>query len=371
MPLNITKIMQQMHEIGVAAREAEVRAKGAIVDAKAAALDGAESFKGFASPQFMGLRDVAKAFHKLVLTNNAVQPDQIKALAAQAVAEFVAGYTDKTEASAKGGTNNNMARFVSAGNYGVKLLDALHERREFWRQRLADAKAESPVDQEAADMANRFLQVARIAPLTQGGDLVFTDEKGRVKHATHYGRPAKVITMPDGRKLDIEFGRGTTPLSIAASYARAFGEFGDMILDPSVRDEVIDSFLDNGGKVPKGDEPQDIIGLAARAADLVAKLAEAVDSDSPDAGMLQMMRQQLDRIASEGPASGDSAPLSLPDSADESSESVEEAPTKGVTLASLFGGETDGESGESGTEDEAPEPEAKPRRKSKRRGGAI
>lgn len=243
---------------------------------------------GFRSPQFAGLASVANIFGDNFQDASVDGADKAAKGMARA---FMETFTGRTEKSDKGGASSAMANLVSLGRKADTVLRSLQGRLDHWN-RVYDSASESESPAEAAEQreqANRYLKLADSASPAQ------VDAKtGKItkpaKPAKYAGRPAVSL-----HGIDIPAGKGATRAGQVNQIVLAYMQHGDDVLRP----DVLDAFLDNGGKVEKPQEGAE--SAAGRAMAAITDLLEKHGGkESADAAYFLGILPVLDRISTQG-----------------------------------------------------------------------
>ena len=244
---------------------------------------------GFGSARFSGLARVGAAYSSFLIQGKVNDNDgaQARDAAEAAARSFVASFTGQTDKSAKGGKHAGYVTTIRLGDKAKTLTDALNRRVKYW-EHAADSYKNDPAlsPAEKARMiaeSDRFTKLAKLCPAVEGGN---PDIDG--KRATHAGRPSRTING-----VALTYKGATNRDSQIAEASRLFAQYGDSFL----RDDVIDSFLDNGGKLEK---IVTVEGEAAKALALVEYLQANGGSRSQDSAFFQMAQMVLTRITREG-----------------------------------------------------------------------
>jgi hypothetical protein len=244
---------------------------------------------GFGSPRFAGLARVGAAYASFLLNGkvNDREGAQARDAAEAAARSFVASFTAQSDKSAKGGKNAGYVSTIRLGDAAPTLIAALNRRVKYWEYAADSYKADSNMTPaEKARMiaeSDRFTKLAKLCPAVEGGN---PDIDG--KRATHSGRPSRMVNG-----VALPYKGATNRDSQLAEASRLYAQHGDAFL----RDDVLDAFLDNGGKLEK---TVTIEGEAGKALALVEFLQANGGSRSQDSAFLQMAQMVLTRITREG-----------------------------------------------------------------------
>ena len=292
----IESLLRRAAEIGSAARDEAARLSSSQKDAAdaVATARGRESelealASGFDAPRFVGLTEVAREWARHF--NDPHSTDAVTASEAAARA-FIATYTAQTEKSARGGKKAGYARVIRLGIRAEAALAALAQRVAHWK-RVHDSPVKGESATEARDrkaLAKRYYVVNSSSPtLTATGEWP-TDSDGAPVRPKYNGRPARTV-----RGVEISHCCATNRDSQLASFAELFERYGDVVLN----DDVVDAFLDNGGRYVHDGEPT-LASLCESACDLIDKLLAQGGSASGDAAFLMALHATIKRIATEG-----------------------------------------------------------------------
>jgi hypothetical protein len=244
---------------------------------------------GFGSPRFAGLARVGQAYATFLIHGkvNDFEGAQARDAAEAAARSFVASFTAQTDKSAKGGKHAGYTTTIRLGDSAQTLIAALNRRVKYWENAADSYKADSNMSPaEKARMiaeSDRFTKLAKLCPAVEGGN---PDIDG--KRATHTGRPSKTVNG-----IALPYKGATNRDSQLAEASRLYMQHGEAFL----RDDVLDAFLDNGGKHEK---TVTIEGEAGKALALVEFLQANGGSRSQDSAFLQMAQMVLTRITREG-----------------------------------------------------------------------
>lgn len=263
------------------------KAKQRAADAKAQSDDRTFEGSGFASPRYNGLVEVAGLWGKYF---NADSQDARDAQAAMATS-FMSSMTGQTDKSLNGGKRAGYASVIGMGANAARAQRALQQRLDHWRREHDSApEGESPKDAaERKAKARRHLSVYEGGPDVEGGT-VCTAKDGSVKPPRFCGRPSGVFGG-----VPISFARGRDRDSQFAEFARLYAEHGDKVLLP----EVVDAFLDNGGRFKADSEVtvESACGAALAAIDQIMSLG---GKGSGDTASLMAAHFVIERIRTEG-----------------------------------------------------------------------
>ncbi len=262
---------------------------------------------GFAALRYIGLAEMGR--HLQAAFN---QDCQERRDAARGMADaFMSSMTGATAKTLNGGKQAGYTRVISLGDNAERCRAALQGRLLHWRgvkasaAEIEDAKEKA----EAIATANRYLVPCGDAPNADGS--YPTDKDGKARTPKFNGRPAITI---DG--VSIPFGRGTDRDAQFAAFAALYGEHGDKVLRP----EIVDAFLDNGGRFkPSGEKT--VADLANEALAAIDGLLGVGGKESGDGAFLQLAGAIMARIAKEGLKG--SATVSAANAAADSSDSEE------------------------------------------------
>ena len=235
----------------LAAEESLNKAKQRAATARDVADTEDRALSGFDSPRFIGLAKVAGLWGKHF--NQRDSQDARDACAAMAKA-FVSSFTAQTDKSAAGGKFAGYSHTVALGGNAERLRAAVAQRLSHW-QGLLESASQIEDATERADAiatAKRYTVVCGPA-LTEAGEHP-VDEKGKIKVAKFRGRPAVVVNG-----VPIPYAGATNRDSQFAGLSRLMAEHGDKVLAP----EVLDAFLDNGGRVKADDSEKTLAGYCA------------------------------------------------------------------------------------------------------------
>jgi hypothetical protein len=192
---------------------------------------------GFNAPRFRALTEVARVWG--AHTNDPYSSEATKAAEVMTNA-FITAFTGQTEKSRNGGKFVGYVHAVKLGANAERARQALHGRILHW-QAIHDKapEGEKPADRAARQAeARRYTVVCGLAPDVEGGSIA-TARDGSTNVPKFNGRPARVV-----RGVEIDFARATNRDSQFAEFARLFAKYGDVVL----HSDVVDAFLDNGGR---------------------------------------------------------------------------------------------------------------------------
>lgn len=300
---NLESLLAQAAHIGAdtrveieAAKTLADKAKQRAADAKSDADDRAYEGSGFASPRYLGLVKVAGVWGA---NFNAESQDSRDAQSAMA-ASFMASMTGQTDKSLNGGKRAGYARVIGLGTNAERVRFALQARLDHWRSE-HDSAPEGESAKDAAERkatARRYLTPCGDAPDVEGGHVI-TNSKGETKPPKFCGRPAKIVNG-----VEIKYGRGTDRDAQFAAFAALYAEHGDKVL---ARD-VIDAFLDNGGRYKADSNPtvESVSGAILASLDELMALG---GKSSGDAAMLMAAHAVIDRIRAQGFKDSQVAPV--------------------------------------------------------------
>lgn len=298
---DLTSLLASAASVGASMKAADDSAKARSADKKSAVGEArrdseiaSRETSGFGTGLFVGLSRVGALF-----AAEFNDPDSREARdAADACARsFMASFTGATDKTAKGGTSAGYAKAIRLGTKTESVRYAMQYRLLHWYDRLDSADTLEPAEAKAArEEARRFTTVCGDAPLPNGDWP--TDNKGQRKRPKFNGRPARTV-----RGINIPFGRGTDRKAQFAAMLEMFETHGDS----AIQSDVLDAFLDNGGKFvdPNADSAE---SHAANALASVEKLCLAGGSTSADAAILSLAITVLNRISREGLAQSVAAP---------------------------------------------------------------
>jgi hypothetical protein len=244
---------------------------------------------GFGSPRFAGLARVGQAYATFLIHGkvNDFEGAQARDAAEAAARSFVASFTAQTDKSKAGGKHAGYVNTIRLGDAAPTLIAALNRRVKYWENAADAYKADAAMaPAEKARMiaeSNRFTQIAKACPVVEGGTMTKDD-----KPATHAGRPSKTVNG-----IALPYKGATNRDSQLAEASRLYAQHGEAFL----RDDVLDAFLDNGGKLEK---TVTIEGEAGKALALVEWLQTNGGSRSQDSAFFQMAQMVLTRITREG-----------------------------------------------------------------------
>ena len=223
-------------EIEALDKQAAASRERASVAAQIAEQDRREA-GGFNAPRFRALAEVARVWG--AHTNDPYSSEATKAAEVMANA-FITAFTGQTEKSRNGGKFGGYVHAVKLGANAERARQALHGRILHWQAVHDKApEGERPADRAARQAeARRYTVVCGLAPDVEGGS-VATARDGSTSVPKFNGRPARVV-----RGVEIAFARATNRDSQFAEFARLFAKYGDVVL----HSDVVDAFLDNGGR---------------------------------------------------------------------------------------------------------------------------
>lgn len=251
---------------------------------------------GFDSFAFQGLSAVAGAFGK---TFNDPTAPNARVGAELAARSFMASFTGAGDKTLAGGTLAGYVAHIMLGSNGDRLRRAVQARLDYWQESV-DSFNGKPADKATlVKEANRYLVVCGNAPLEDGS--IPTDKDGKPMAMRHMGRKACVVNG-----VNIPHGRGTDRKAQMAALSRLYTAHGDAVLDP----QVLDAFLDNGGKFTMEKTAKD---HASDARDAINRVLEAGGNLSADCAALTIMVAKLSAIVTNGLAeSGVAATPAVP-----------------------------------------------------------
>lgn len=313
------------------------KAKQRAADARTASDDLVYAGSGFAAPRYNGLVQVASLWGSHF---NADSQDSRDAQGAMATS-FMASMTGQTDKSLNGGKRAGYAAVIGMGANAKRAQQALQQRLDHWK-REHDSTPEGESAKDAAERkatARRYLTPCGDAPDVEGGRSI-TAKDGSAKAPKFNGRPARTV-----RGVSIAYGRGTDRDAQFAAFARLFAEYGDVVLLP----DVVDAFLDNGGKF-KADSEASIESSCGAALAAIDELMAMGGKASGDAAMLMAAHAVIERIRTQGFKASQVAPLAEVEVSEPEVSEPEGEPEVGDVLAGV------------GTEPEAPAqaPEGEP-----------
>ena len=273
---------------------------------------------GFGAPTFKGLASLGADYAREFNDSDTQDARDAAAAVARVFLTNCTGASDKTLA---GGTLNGYASVVRLGPNAERARHALQSRILHWYSGLdSDVPDETATDKaERRAQAKRFITPCGTAPNADGSWPKDTKDNPVVPKFN--GRPACHV-----RGIDIPFGRGTDRKAQFAAFAALFHTHGDIVL----HHEVVDAFLDNGGKYAAQDNntPQT---HASKALESLEALNLAGGAASGDATFITLAIAVLARIAKEGlKASVAAHSQEAYEAAQEGS--AEDAPADGVVL---------------------------------------
>lgn len=242
---------------------------------------------GFSAPRFMGLASVA-SIHGGAF--NAQSQDSTDAARAMAQA-FMASYTGRTDKSLAGGALANLARVISTGKNASALRTMLQSRLDHWQSVLDSAPDGESASDRAARIAEakRYLTPCGDAPM-ENGDWPQDTKTGKPRQPKFNGRPATTI-----RGVSIPFGRGTNRDSQIAAFADLYAQYGDKVLSS----DVVDAFLDNGGRY-KVDSEASLADACNAALVALDQMMAAGGKGTGDEAFLMAAHAVISRIHGEG-----------------------------------------------------------------------
>lgn len=312
----LESLLSQAAHIGANTRAEIEAAKASLDKAKqvsAAARDDVTSqdraASGFASPRYKGLVEVAGWWGR---SFNQDSQDARDASAAMATS-FMASMTGQTEKSLNGGKRAGYARVIRTGSNAQRIQRALQNRLEYW-QGIHDTAVEGENGKDAAErkaQARRYLTPCGDAPDVEGGDQI-TDKNGKVsdRKPKFKGRPSVTING-----VAIKYGRGTDRDAQFAAFSELFEAHGDVVLRP----DVVDAFLDNGGKF-ESDKDSSLPGACASVLAGIDTIMSMGGQGSGDHAALMAFHAIVSRIKDEGFKGALVAPV------EDSTPEVESAP---------------------------------------------
>lgn len=194
---------------------------------------------GFDKPRFVALARIGAAYGAAYLANNSGPATGADAAAHSAASAFASAFTKAQNKTVQGGgVVAGFRAVINLGQNAERVRKALAERVSYWTRIYDEPKGES---EDAQQYAKRRDDAARhMTPASCDG--------AKPKHA---GRPGGAI-----HGIVLEPGKGTNRTSQLAAAAILYAAHGDNFLHP----EVLDAFLDNGGKV---EAPKDSLESAA------------------------------------------------------------------------------------------------------------
>lgn len=324
------------HLLGEAARigtetRAEIDAAKAIFDrAKMRAANANEDVadrdyesKGFGAPRFNGLTKIAGLYGQAFNTTDSQDArDAAKAMASS----FVATFTGQTDKSANGGKSAGYVHVITLGSQAERVQRMLQQRLDYWRSEHDSAPdGESPKDAaERKAKARRYLTPCGDAPDVEGGSTI-TNAKGEIKPPKFNGRPSVLVNG-----VQIDYARATNRDSQMAAFARLFATHGDKALHP----DVVDAFLDNGGRF-KADSEATLESAAGAALAAIDQIMSMGGASSGDAGFLMAAHAVIERIAKDGFKASVVAPAQPVEAAPEAPAYQGEPTLAEVTLAPM------------------------------------
>lgn len=271
---------QTFHAIA-AEKDMAKRVEAVRKDATAASDNVKRQAAGFRTARFDGLAKVAGIFQQRFNDPDSKLAKDAAKEGAEAYLNHMTGATDKTK---EGGRGAGAAAVIRLGAKARVMLDALQARVDYWQ-----SVYESEPDKE--DAGNRKLRRETAARFLA------------VPGPKHNGRPGKRVNG-----VTIKASAATNRDSQVAAAALMLAANGDKFLDPN----VLDAFLDNGGKADKPEETTE--EMAKRIRGDIDLLAQAMPG-SPDTAELMALTDVLDRIIKRGVAeSGDATPAGGPES---------------------------------------------------------
>lgn len=226
---------------------------------------------GFGNPRFEALARIGAAY---AAAFNGKPQEEAARLAAE---KFVEAFTNATAKTQAGGTASGYAVVISLGTAAEKVRATLDSRVKHW-QRILD---ESPEAEGAEAKAERIAEARRYTEVPNCGN---KDKPGK-----HNGRPMREFSFKGSKKLLIPAGLGSDRKAQLAAFARLYRDNGDVALLP----EVVDAFLDNGGRRVAGETAQT---LSKQALNILAKL-RVMAPESPDMAAFALVEQVLTRVS--------------------------------------------------------------------------
>lgn len=273
---------------------------------------------GFGSPMFMGLASLGTDYAREF---NDFDTQDARDAAAAVARVFLVSCTGASDKTLAGGTINGYASAIRLGPNAERARCALQARiLHYYAESDSDVPDESAQDKAARKAnAKRYITPCGTAPNADGSWP--EDAKGNPVLPKFNGRPATTV-----RGITIPFGRGTDRKAQFAAFAHLYHAHGDIVL----HHEVVDAFLDNGGKYAAQDNntPQ---AHASKALESLEALNLAGGAASGDATFITLAVAVLTRIAKDGlKASVAAPPQEAPEDVTEAD--AEDAPTDGVVL---------------------------------------
>lgn len=243
--------------------------------------------KGFDAPRFMGLVEVGAA-HGAAF--NQETQDSVDAARAMAKA-FMASYTGRTDKSLAGGALSNLAAVINTGKNAAHLRTMLASRVAHWQGVLDSApEGESASDKAARiALAKRYTVTCGDAP-NENGDWPKDSKTGAEKMPKFNGRPAVTING-----VSIPFGRGTNRDSQIAAFADLFVKYGDRVF----ASDVVDAFLDNGGRY-KADAESSLPDACDAVMTAIDQMMSLGGKGSGDESFLMTVSAVVSRIMKDG-----------------------------------------------------------------------
>lgn len=274
------------------------RSQERLVEAKNDTEARSRDNSGFGTGMFLGLALCGAEFASEF---NDSSSQEAKDAAAAVASSFVSSFTGATDKTTKGGgTVSGYIRAVSLGANTERVRAVLQGRLLHWYGIIDTADDLEPAQAKAAKaQARRFVTVCGDAPMPDGSWPKGND--GVAKRPKHNGRPAASING-----VDIPAGRGTDRKAQFAGALDLFDRFGDRVLNP----DVIDAFLDNGGKFESSASMNPTV-LAGKALESIEALNLAGGNTSADAGFLALCAAMLGRISREGLMASAAAPVAI------------------------------------------------------------
>jgi methylmalonyl-CoA mutase cobalamin-binding subunit len=326
MSQTLEHLLSEAARIGTETR-ATIDAAKAIMDrAKIRAADTARDVadrdyeaKGFTAPRFNGLVQIAGLYGQAF---NTIDSQDARDAAKAMASSFVQTFTGQTEKSAGGGKSAGYTHVVTMGANAKRAQQALQQRLDYWRgEHDAIIDGEPPKDAaERKAKARRYLTTCGDAPDVEGGTTI-TSSKGEVKVPKFNGRPSVLV-----HGVQIAYGRGTDRDAQFAAFARLYAEHGDKVLVP----DVVDAFLDNGGRF-KADSEATLESAAGAALAAIDQIMAMGGASSGDAGFLTAAHTVIERIAKQGfKASQVAAPAQPEPEAPNEQAPNEQAPAESV-----------------------------------------
>lgn len=293
------KIDAQAHDMGKRSQAA----------ATATALVEDDKFEtgGFNALRYLGLTEVANALGAAFNQDCQERRDAARGMADA----FMSSMTGATAKTLNGGKQAGYARVIGMGKDAERARVALQSRLNHWRGvKKSAADIEDAAERaETIATANRYLTPCGNAPMADGSWP--TDKNGKKVAPKFNGRPARVVNG-----VEIGFGRGTDRDAQFAAFAALHETYGDKVFGA----DVVDAFLDNGGKFKASDD-KTVGDLANDALAAVDALLAAGGAQSGDGAFLQLAGTIFARISREGLKG--SATVSAADAGDDTTDSAE------------------------------------------------